>query len=400
MPPPGPPMPRNDTLLPLPGQPFTLPTTVVTGSAVLEEGAGIASTPTLAWHLSVINGGIPRQNHEAAGLTNAAGPTFQLANAAGWNPAGLADRTDQGRWIFVDPTTGSIRQAYFGQEGSLPVVGDWDGDGKTEMGFYVGGRWYLDLNGNGQWDEGDLWAQLGAEGDQPVTGDWDGDGKTDIGIVGRAWPKDPLAAAVEPGLPDAQNQPGQKPKNLPPSPDEATEGLRQLQRTMRGKMRTDLIDHVFLYGGSKDHPVVGDWNGDGVATIGLFRDGRWTLDTNGNGRLDPEDQTFQFGQAGDIAVVGDWNGDGVDDLAVYRDGLWILDSDGDRQLTAADRQLHLGGQVFSSVPGPLPFSGQASSSAHRQGGAPAGIPVAGDWNGDGRDEPALYQPGLGPQRGT
>ena len=42
-------------------------------------------------------------------------------------------------------------------------------------------------NGNGRWDTTDLWAQLGDEGELPVTGDWDGDGKDDIGIFGPAW---------------------------------------------------------------------------------------------------------------------------------------------------------------------------------------------------------------------
>lgn len=371
MPPPGPPLPRSDELLALLGQPFVLPATAITGSAVLEEGGGVASTPTLAWHLSVLNGGQPRQNHETGAVTDTTAMPFTLVSQDAWNPA-RSMKTNQGRWILGDPATGATQELFFGQADTLPVVGDWNGDGKTELGFYVAGQWYLDVNGNGQWDETDLWAQLGTEGDQPVTGDWDGDGKTDIGIVGRSWPRDPLAAALEPGLPDAQNLPGAKPKNLPPSPEEATDGQRLLQRTLRGKVRTDLIDHVFLYGASQDRPVVGDWNGDGVATIGLFRDGRWQLDTNGNGRIDDEDQSFHFGQPGDLPVVGDWNGDGIDDLAIYRDGLWILDTDGDRQLTSADARIHTG----------------------------PGIPVAGDWNGDGRDEPAVYQPGIGPPRGT
>ena len=73
--------------------------------------------------------------------------------------------------------------------------------------MFIDGHWYLDLNGNGRWDEGDLWAQLGSQDDLPVTGDWDADGKTDIGIYGPAWPRDPWAIAREPGLPDADNFP-------------------------------------------------------------------------------------------------------------------------------------------------------------------------------------------------
>ena len=93
----------------------------------------------------------------------------------------------------------------------FPVTGDFNGDGKTEIGIYYKGEWFLDLNGNGEWDGDDLWAKLGTEADRPVTGDWDGDGKDDIGIFGPAWPGDPRHLEHEPGLPDPDNQPTSRP---------------------------------------------------------------------------------------------------------------------------------------------------------------------------------------------
>ena len=49
---------------------------------------------------------------------------------------------------------------------------------------FLDGEWFIDINGNGRWDEEDIWLKLGTKGDQPVVGDWDGDGKDDIGIFG------------------------------------------------------------------------------------------------------------------------------------------------------------------------------------------------------------------------
>ena len=48
----------------------------------------------------------------------------------------------------------------------------------------------IDLNRNGRWDETDLLAKLGDSEDRPVVGDWDGDGKDDIGIYGPMWEHD------------------------------------------------------------------------------------------------------------------------------------------------------------------------------------------------------------------
>jgi hypothetical protein len=41
------------------------------------------------------------------------------------------------------------------------------------------------------------------------------------------------------------------------------------------------------FGGvSVDIPVVGDWAGDGIVKIGIYRQGAWYLDNNGNATWD------------------------------------------------------------------------------------------------------------------
>ena len=72
-------------------------------------------------------------------------------------------------------------------------------------------------------------------------------------------------------------------------------------------------DGRFTFGQAGDLPVVGDFNGDGVDEIGVYRDGKWIIDTNGNRQIDAHDKVFELGEAGDKPVVGDWNGDGIDD---------------------------------------------------------------------------------------
>ena len=126
---------------------------------------------------------------------------------------------------------------------------------------------------------------MGKKGDQPVSGDWNGDDKTDIGIFGPAWIGDLKAVAVEPGLPDAQNPPAtSRPKNVPPDAADAAVGWRTMKKGHSGKMRSDLIDHVFQYGTKGDRAVNGDWNGDGIRTVGIFRNGAWFLNMDGDGR--------------------------------------------------------------------------------------------------------------------
>lgn len=126
-----------------------------------------------------------------------------------------------------------------------------------------------------------------------------------------------------------------------------------------------------FYGLSTDIPIVGDWTGTGVKRIGVFRNGTWFLDTNGNGVLDAGDQMISFGQAGDIPVVGDWRGTGHIALGLYRSGNFILDYSG-----------HLSG-----VPTGM------SDVTIRNFGLASDIPIAADWSGTGTTKVGVFRNG-------
>jgi protocatechuate 3,4-dioxygenase beta subunit len=317
------------------------------------------------WHLSVINAGWPR-----AIMLGEVRVQFTAAS----NHTSLWQTVDlnHGRWTLAKIDYSQvqvIREETFGHCDATPVVGDFNGDGVSELALYVDGQWFIDANGNGEWDEGDLWAKLGTDSDLPVAGDWDADGKDDIGIYGPAWPLDPWAIANEPGLPDPENLPtipATKFKNMPPTEEDATSGGRTLKRTAQGQSRFERIDHVFHYGTPGDAPVTGDWNGDDIRQIGVFRDGQWNLDLNGDGRFTETDAAVAFGQLGDKPLTGDFNGDGIDEIGVYRAGQWILDVNNNCQIDAQDKVFELGGA--------------------------ADHPVVGDWNDDGLDDPGIYTP--------
>ncbi|MBW3597251.1 MAG: carboxypeptidase regulatory-like domain-containing protein, partial [Planctomycetes bacterium] len=378
------PRPPETPLVPSPEQPIPQAAPAIALPPVLPppllppppEVGMLGGGEAFTWHLSVVNGGAPR----GEGWLQPAGSSPWRRASYESNPLWQTQALQGGMWVFAgqesnrvaieEQRASGVRHRIFGLKGAIPIAGDWDGDGVSEMGVFLAGQWFLDLNGNGQWDPEDLWAQLGDASDTPVVGDWDGDGKDDIGIFGPIWPGDPRALRHEPGVPDAQNRLNvhtlhDRPKNVPPEPEEATDRPRRLQRSEHGRRREDVIDHVFQYGTERERAITGDWNGDGISTIGVFRDGEWTLDVDGDGVLTAADATMRFGVAGDLPIVGDWNGDGVDDLGVFRDGRCQLDANGNREMDAHDKVFELGEEGDS--------------------------PVAGDWNGDGADEPAVYR---------
>ena len=75
--------------------------------------------------------------------------------------------------------------------------------------------------------------------------------------------------------------------------------------------------------------VVGDWNGDKKDEIGVYQNGNWYLDSNGNGVWDTGDKHYGFGTTGWTPVVGKWTADGISKIGIYQAGNWYLDSNGD-----------------------------------------------------------------------
>jgi hypothetical protein len=119
-------------------------------------------------------------------------------------------------------------------------------------------------------------------------------------------------------------------------------------------------DLTVQFGALGDVPIVGDWDGDGVTTVGVFRNGTFFL--SDDNVFNPGFQV-QFGLPGDVPVAGDWDGDGVDTIGVFRNGTFFL------------RNTNFPGNpdiVFAF-------------------GAPGDVPVAGDWDGDGIDTIGLFR---------
>src|SRR5437764_15114474 len=81
---------------------------------------------------------------------------------------------------------------------------------------------------------------------------------------------------------------------------------------LRNSNTSGVADVSFRYGGPGDVPLVGDWDGNGIETVGVHRGNAFFLrNSNSSGTADA---TFTFGDAGDIPLVGDWNGDGAGTL--------------------------------------------------------------------------------------
>lgn len=134
---------------------------------------------------------------------------------------------------------------------------------------------------------------------------------------------------------------------------------------LKNSNTSGVADISFAFGAPGSQPVAGDWNGDGVDTVGTFNNDTFSLrDTNSSGA---PDYVYTLGVAGDVGMAGDWDGDGVDTAGVFRpsNGLIFLKNSN----TTGFAEIVI---VF----------GMANDR-----------PVAGDWNADGTDTIGVYRAG-------
>ena len=174
-------------------------------------------------------------------------------------------RPSTGGWSIIKSTTWTAVTITYGVNGDVPVPADYDGDGRTDVAVFrpSTGTWYL---GTG------VTLVFGGAGDIPVPGDYNGDGKTDIAIF----------------------------------------------RPSTGAWFLS-TGGSFTFGGAGDVPVAGDYDGDGKTDVAIFRpsNSRWFIGTGAS---------YTWGGGGDVPVPGDYDADGKIDVAIFRPatGQWFV----------------------------------------------------------------------------
>ncbi len=219
--------------------------------------------------------------------SNTAGGVDQTANfgqpgdipvVGDWNGDGIKDpgvfRPSTGQFIIKKLTitlpfgVTPILTITFGQNGDLPVAGDWNNDGVESVGVFrpSAGQFFLtdDNVANPNVDHSPI---FGVAGDLPVAGDFNSDGRDTVGVF---------------------------------RPSAATFFLTNQD------VLNPTIDITSVFGVAEDLPVTADYDGDGKDTIGVWRPSVATFFLSNNNTA--VDLTIAFGQNGDFPVMGDWDG--------------------------------------------------------------------------------------------
>ncbi len=170
---------------------------------------------------------------------------------------------------------------------------------------------------------------------------------------------------------------------------------------LRNSNSTGPSNMVFSYGLASDKPIVGDWNGDGVDTIGVRRGATVYLRNSNSGGL--TNVSYSFGLASDKLIVGDWDGNGQDTLGLRRGSKFMLrnvQSAGAANVVfsfglASDVVLDggnwdgVGGDTIGVRRGNVFLLRNVNSGGPANVvygfGTSADVPHVGDWNDDGQD---------------
>ncbi|MFO7549235.1 MAG: hypothetical protein R6X29_10270 [Acidimicrobiia bacterium] len=205
-------------------------------------------------------------------------PDWQAVNPY---PVGLVDPA-AGVW-YLRGADAAVTSFYYGNPGDVPMMGDWNGDGIDTPGLYRPSDGYVYLRNSNTQGVADVRFYFGNPGDIPLAGDFDGDGLDTVSLY---------------------------------RPSEGRVYI--VNRLGSGDAGLGVADRAYYFGNPGDKPFVGDFDGDGVDTIGLHRETTGLMYFRNDHAAGPAQWSFLYGDPGDRVVAYDWNGDGADSVAVFR----------------------------------------------------------------------------------
>ncbi len=254
-----------------------------------------------------------------------------------------------------------------------PVVGDFDGDGKTDVGLYRASSGLWQIVPSHDASAANITVTLGSTGDTPVVGDYDGDGRADAAVFNASsgtWSVLTSSSQYAAGFTLPAGAPGDVAAAGDYDGDGKTDiatyrpstGTWTIRLSSAGYAQTVTVK----LGASGDVPVPADFDGDGKTDVAVYRpsDGTWRIRASSTGRTAA---AMTFGAAGDVPVPGDYDGDGRADLALFRpsDSTWHV----------------LGSSTGFTSPTTIP--GPAGAS---------GTPMQGRFSGAAAATPAFFSP--------
>lgn len=223
------------------------------------------------------------------------GETRQQASVSTGKLAGIATYNNSNATVTVwnDSVTATPSKNFtYGNTNNqmIMVSGDWNGDGIKSIGLYDPATSQFLLRNTATNGQADLTFIFGSAPTAdnvtkyyPVAGDWDGNGTDTIGLY------------------------------------EFSTGKFYLRNSnTAGNADITLTYGDNTHGPNQIRPIVGDWDGNGTTTIGIYdRVASSFLLRNSNTTGVPE-VSFGFGtgNVGWIPVVGDWDGNGVAGVAL------------------------------------------------------------------------------------
>jgi uncharacterized protein YkwD len=263
--------------------------------SVSASGGGFSGLSSTQVSVGSQNVGVDFVSGQPSPLVNGSGSSSAPASWASSGSGPLcSDGTTCDTVVFVDPggrwyryaaakASAAVKVFYYGNPGDVPFTGDWHGTGTATPGLYRRSDGFAYLRNSNTQGNADVTFYFGNPSDVPLAGDFNGSGRDSLAI----YRPDQTRVFII-------NKLGENGKGL------------------------GAADYSFLVGNPGDQPFVGDFDGDGVDTIGIYRPSSgWVYLRNSNS-AGPAHESFNIGTGWDFVFAGDWDGDGVDTLAAYR----------------------------------------------------------------------------------